>query len=397
MFGGLRFAFAILCAFFAAQFCKAAQVYLWRQSYDEDTGKSLEIAARHFEAVNFLQAKISFGGGNKPRLALISINADYLRGLKVKKIACIRISGLSASEKEYAALAPKISKIVRFCAFKAAESIGIDEIQIDFDCPESKLGFYALWLEEIRAVLPKNLFLSITAVPSQMNAKNFEKALKYCDYFTLQIHNIANYGGGLEIFDFENALSEIRRADKFGKKFMVALPTYSHFVEIGENGKLSKVLSENFAGVSERASLRTKKISSNPLEVEKLSLSIKELELKNFCGEIYFRLPCGNEISNWSLETLLSLAKREKLKLSHRVFTAEAGNVCDVFLENTGNVDLCAPFEAFCKIENAKYCEGVGGFVFNGRTDGGVILKNGDDLTFKLKPNKKIKIGWIKK
>ena len=397
MSGGLKIAFWAVCALFVARFCGAAQVYLWRQSYDEDTRKSLEVAAWHFDAVNFLQAKISFDGDKKPRLALLPINTDYLRALKTKKIACVRILGLLASEKEYAALAPKISKIIRFCALKAAEDIGIDEIQIDFDCPESKLGSYALWLKAIRADLLENLPLSITAVPSQMNAKNFKKVLEHCDYFTLQVHNIANFGGELKIFDFENALSEVCCADKFGKKFMVALSTYSHFVEFDGKGEISKILSENFAGVAEVASLRTKKISSDPLEVEKLSASINDLKLKNFCGEIYFRLPCGNEISNWSLETLLSLVKGEKLNSSHRVFSMESRGVCEIYLENTGNVDLCAPFEAFCKIENVKYCEGVNGFVFKGRSESGLFFKSGEDLTFKLRPNKKIKIGWIKK
>lgn len=399
MAGSFKVAFLAVCAcaFFVARFCFAAQVYLWRQSYGGDVRKSLEIAAQNFEAVNFLHSKISFDGGKKPRLAFLPINTDYLRGLNAKKIACVRIEGLAASEKEYAALGPKIAKLVRACAQKAAERIGIEEIQVDFDCPESKLGSYAVWLNEIRGALPENLPLSITAVPSQMNAKNFEKALEHCDYFTLQIHNIANYGGELKIFDAETALKEVLRADRLGKNFMVALPTYSHFVEIGENGSPAKILSENFSGVSCGPHGRIKKISSDFFEVEKLSSEIKKLKLKNFRGEIYFRLPCGNEISNWSLESFLAVAKGEKLKMSHRVFAVEAGGIAEIWLENAGNVDLCAPFEALCKIENAKYCDGINGFAFKGRTKGGLLFENGEDLAFKLKPNEKIKIGWAKK
>lgn len=386
-------------ALYAAQFCMAAQVYLWRQSYDEKTLSALKAAEENFEAVNFLLAKISFGKNKTPRLEFLPINPEYLKGLKIEKIACVRIEGLAGSEKDYEAAASAVARLAGECAIRALRGIGVSEIQIDFDCPESKLASYALWLEKIRAALPEGMRLSITAVPSQMDAKGFEKAIAQCCCFTLQIHNLAQFGSGYKIFDFDSSLAAARRADRFGKAFMVALPTYSHFVKFGEGGEAAKVFSENFSACGEEQGCgEIKKISADFFEVARLASEIKKAGLKNFRGEIFFRLPCGLEISNWSIETLLSVAKAEELKGSLAVSIEKfEGGLCEVFVENTGNVDICAPLEIECALGDFRYCEGLNGFVLARKTPRGFILENRRALDFRLPPNQKIKAAWVKK
>ena len=397
-----RRAFLFISYFWIVASTYSAQVYLWKQSYNTQTQQTLKCYAENFDAINFLSAKITFTkNSNNPILQTLPINTKCLNSLKVKKIASIRIETLNASEKIYVALTQEISKkIVEHALFISAKTKAT-EIQIDFDCPISKLANYAEWLKEIRKRLPSEIKLSITAVMSQMRAKDFKETLPYCDYFVLQIHNIANHSNKLKIFDFNKSIQAILEADNFSKDFIVALPTYSHFIKL-KNGKVEKIYSENFNVNLAKDTSNFVAVRAMPIDVANLRDTITQQKLKNYKGEIYYRLPSGDEISNWSISTLLNVMNNpaSKLKQNFETTTEQKQHITEIFLHNTGNIDIFMPKNIEVQIsENNIYAEGIGDFNLISKK----TLNNSTHLIFsttnictKIQPSKKIKMGWIK-
>ncbi len=380
----------------------SAQVYLWKQIYNTQTKEALQCCTQNFDAVNFLSAKITFKNNkHTPILQTLPINTEYLKSLKINKIASIRIESLNASEKIYAKVSQELSKKITEHALYISKQTNAKEIQIDFDCPISKLANYAQWLKEIRKELPEEIKLSITAVISQMRAKNFKETLPYCDYFVLQIHNIANHSNKLKIFDFKQSVKAVLEADKFSKDFLVALPTYTHFVKLN-NAKVEKIYSENFNANQVKELSNFVAVRSKPIDVANLRDTIVNLKLKNYKGEIFYRLPSGDEISNWSIATLVNVVKNRasKLKKDFKVFMQQTPYTTEIFLQNTGNIDIVAPLSVSVEIPQTNiYSEGVGDFQLSSKkvSDNSThILFNATNICLKIQPSKKIKIGWIK-
>ena len=67
--------------------------------------------------------------------------------------------------------------------------VKLSELQIDFDCAESKLDGYRVWVEAIqRRVAP--LPVTITALPSWLDARAFKRLASVATNYVLQVHSL---------------------------------------------------------------------------------------------------------------------------------------------------------------------------------------------------------------
>ncbi len=130
--------FLFLFLFVSLNIAYSSQVYLWKQAYDSATKQALECSAKNFEAINFLCAKIIFKN-SIPHLQECPIKSEYLRPLEVNKIASFRIATFDNSKKAYKEIAESISEKIVNYGIAISKKTGATEIQIDFDCPISKL------------------------------------------------------------------------------------------------------------------------------------------------------------------------------------------------------------------------------------------------------------------
>ena len=184
-------AFAFHCGALARE--REISAYLWRQAYDAGVEKSLAAAGAHLDSVNFLCAKITFDGPDKTaKLRDFPVDFEILQKSRLPKTASVRIEGLSGGPELYCSRAGDVASLAAAAYRGVKENLpDIVGLQIDFDCPESKIADYALWMEAFRNSLPEGAELSFTALPSQMDAPGFKKLAGLADYFVLQIHHYA--------------------------------------------------------------------------------------------------------------------------------------------------------------------------------------------------------------
>ena len=98
-------------------------------------------------------------------------------------------------------------------------------LQIDLDAPESKLDYYAALIGILRKKLP-GVELSATVLPCHLRRREFDALAAACDYYVLQVHGLALYGGQWRIIDRQTALGAWETALKLRRRFKLALPLY---------------------------------------------------------------------------------------------------------------------------------------------------------------------------
>ena len=110
-------------------------------------------------------------------------------------------------------------------AATAAATPALAGLEIDYDCPTSKLAGYARFLAALRQRLAPDLALSITALPTWMSSSALERVAAEVSEIVLQVHAVDDPRHGL----FDPAQAE-RWVRAFGRRtaqpFRVALPAY---------------------------------------------------------------------------------------------------------------------------------------------------------------------------
>ncbi len=95
-------------------------------------------------------------------------------------------------------------------------------LEIDYDCPTSKLPAYARFLAELRSRLARHIALSITALPTWMNSAELERLTGDLDEIVLQVHAVDDPRRGL--FNAEQAERWVK---DFGRR--IRRPSGSQF------------------------------------------------------------------------------------------------------------------------------------------------------------------------
>lgn len=113
-------------------------------------------------------------------------------------------------------------------------------LQLDIDCPTRLLGRYRETLRIVRGGLPTGYGLSITGLPTWMNAPELPHLLKETDFWTPQC-----YGWRIpETLDDLTAIAEpeavgraVARAEKLGHPYFAGIAAYGYLLHFDRTGR----------------------------------------------------------------------------------------------------------------------------------------------------------------
>ncbi len=262
-------------------------------------------------------------------------------------------------------------------------------VEIDYDCPTSKLPTYARFLTGLRARLPLSLKLSITALPTWMNSVDLERLVPPLDEVVLQVHAIDDPRRGL--FNPTQAESRVRAfARRIDRPFRVALPAYDVRVTWSREGALASVEGEValLTGAAPGETLR-----AAPEAVLAFLHTMQRAAPDNLVGIAWFRLPVDTDKRAWSPETWRAVLtdRLPPAQLSASLVPAEAADLWTVTLSNDGTVDTAVPrrvqLDPACAI-----ADGANGFRL---VDGAPLALEGSG-NGRLRPHDTRVIGWAR-
>lgn len=304
--------------------------YVWQRIWTPQV-----IAAAHRSADLVRSWRILLAEADRAgRWTRVAIPWNDLRAAGRPIVAVLRIDG-RLDEARMPALLDQVVAVVDGAPGPLAG------VEIDYDCPTSKLATYARFLAALRARLPASLKLSITALPTWMSSPDLERLAPPLDELVLQVHAVDDPRRGL--FSPTQAETRVRAfARRIGRPFRVALPAYDVRVTWSRDGALASVEGE--------VPLLTGAASGNTLRAAPEAAlaflhAMQRAAPDNLAGIAWFRLPTDADKRAWSPETWRAVLtdRLPPARLSAALVPAEATDLWTVTLSNDGAVDATVP------------------------------------------------------
>jgi hypothetical protein len=227
-----------------------------------------------------------------------------------------------------------------------AKGIALSEVQIDYDCPESKLDDYRGLLPRLRkAAAPVSL--TFTALPSWMGQRRtFAKLIAAADGYVLQVHSLAPPASPEEDFSVlrpDAAREWVAAAARFGRPFRVALPTYGYLAAFDPQGKLVGLSAEGPL-LSWPEGLRLREARSDPEAAAGLVRGWTRDRPAELAGLLWYRLPVEGDRLNWTGSTLRAVMAGRASRGAVRVdVRAPEPGLVEIDLLNSGDGEAAAP------------------------------------------------------
>ena len=263
-------------------------------------------------------------------------------------------------------------------------------IEIDYDCPTSRLPAYSDFLSTLRPRLGA-LPLSITALPTWLGSRDLDALLAIPDESVLQVHAVQAPQAGL----FDPAVAA-RWVDEFAtytrRPFRVALPTYGSRVSWNEDGSLLAVESERAALA---AGATSAELYAAPETLMAFVAHLGTDRPRGLVGIVWFRLPTVDDTRAWSLATWRGVV-RGQLDTRPLVITLQPGETpdapFDVMLANAAATDAVPPRRVVLP-SSCDVADGIDGYRLH-RVDNALELIA--DGARPLKARTRRPIGWAR-
>lgn len=328
------------------------EVYVWQRAWTQPVRAAVAQHGTNFARIVPLKAEISWKD-RKPILTRVAADYRTLHGLTVsgenprQRVPAIgialRIGPYPGSFGTNDVITAFITDVAALLVAEARSNhVALSEMQIDFDAAESKLDGYRVWVEAIqRRIAP--LPVTITALPSWLNAPAFKRLVTVAPNYVLQVHSVErprSLAAPFTLCDPRAARRAVERAARIGVPFRVALPTYGYTLAFDPTGKFLGLSAEGpRPNWPTNALLR--EVTSDPLELSALVQTWTTNRPAAMRGIIWYRLPTIVDNFNWRWPTLgaivASRSLQEKLRVEPR--RVEAG-LTEVILVNEGDLDI---------------------------------------------------------
>jgi Protein of unknown function (DUF3142) len=377
-----RFILGLSCVIACGSHLRAQlphEAYIWQGQWTPALVSAVEEGKSTFRGFRVNAGEVSARGS----IVLRSPDYDALAKAKLPVTAVLRMRSAIAQDVE------DIRRNVRkIAAAWPQRGIVLAGIELDHDCATAKLSEYARALGELRVDWPRNLRLSITALPAWMDAPQLRDVLAQVDESVLQVHAVRDPATGL--FDRNLAWRWLRQYSAISAKpFHVALPAYGVRASFDERGRAVAVEAEMRRA---DAGAFARELTVGPGEVAALLGTLEAEPLPNLAGVVWFRLPSTDDRRAWSLETLRAVITAAPLvtRLEARTELSAAG-AHDVILDNRGTLDAPIP-ATIVQARDCSAADAVNGFSTQAAAQGWRFAAPPDAV---LRANRELRIGWI--
>lgn len=392
------------CFVFTLLFCGAAtaarlsqDVYIWQRAWTDPLRDSLSQHATNFNTVVALAAEVTWKN-REPQLTRVTLDCAALRGSERAIGLALRIGPSAGPFRSDDAVARTlVSWSKSLIAEAVSNGLRVAELQLDFDCAESKLDGYRVWVETIRDQI-KPTPLIITALPSWLRQPSFAKLAAASDGYILQVHSLErpkSFEAPFTLCDPGAAQRAVEKAGTFPTPFRVALPTYGYYVAFDAEEKFIGLAADG-PSITWPHGTRIREVRADAAEMAKLVAYWNSNHPAAMRGAIWYRLPIENEILNWRFSTLgvvmSGRVPQADLKVESRSPEPE---LVEVILRNDGSAEFQNEFSVRVRVRSARVVasDALGGFDLE-QTGSDSFLFRAQALV--LRAGEQRKIGWLR-
>jgi hypothetical protein len=377
----------------------AHEAYVWQRAWTEPVREAIKQHASRFSGLTVLNAEVSWKD-KQPQVIHVPLDYSVLTNTPCPVGLAMRIGPCPASVASNDTTTVFLTGMAASLIAEArSHRLAPRELQIDFDCAESKLDGYRAWVEAFRrkvAPVP----VSITVLPSWLDQPAFKRLAAAADGYVLQVHSLQRPrapDAPFTLCDPAAARRAVERAAQIGLPFRVALPTYGYLTAFDAAGRFVGLSAE---GPSKTwpAGVRLREVRANPLELAQLVQLWATNRPAAMRSIIWYRLPVSEDTLNWRWPTLAAIMASRFPRESFRVEPrrVEPG-LLEISLISDGELDISSRLSVQVRWRNARLVAGDGlrDFVL---VDGGASAVKFQTRTkpCRLPAGEKQIIGWLR-
>jgi hypothetical protein len=279
------------------------EVYIWQRQWRPANQTALVQSQGVFQGLRILALQAHPKPNGADIWFEVAVNHAWLQADPRPKIAVVRLDGqfTHLNDEEV------INKITQVLANWQAKGTHIAGVEIDHDSASSKLPAYHYFLKKLKALLPAELKLSITALPAWLNSADFTALFSSIDELVLQIHSVSDPRLGL--FDAEQGWQWVQQLSKISAvPYLIALPAYGSAVISTASGY--KVESETPLRDQRQSANAVQELMADPQMLQAFVQKLQNQTDEKLKGIIWFRLPLEGDKRVWPLSTLIAVAQQ---------------------------------------------------------------------------------------
>ena len=373
------------------------RIYIWQRAWTPAVSAGVKESALRASGIVVLAAHLDLKEGV---FVAAEPNIDWkaLAGCGKPVALAIRISRYRGPFLRDDAVMRSIRSGVAATLAKAdAAGLSCQEVQLDFDCADSKLDGYRVWLQEFKKmVAPRRAVFTI--LPSWLSNKpGFAALCSEADGFVLQVHSVdfVESTHSRKLCDTARAAKWVEAAGKFGVPFEVALPTYRSFVGFDPKGKFLGVVSEATRQQWPPGTTVAAYYSDAP-DIAKFVRGLMSKRPAGLRGLVWFRMPVSTDENNWGWNTLSKVMVGEEPKPNLEI-RLKGDNPVDISLLNSGDADASINGRYAVKIpaSSVVFSEALPGWRLE-KENGLLIASFSKDRDLRLTPGKSVPVGWVR-
>ena len=372
-------------------------VYVWQRDWNQPVREAVAQYASNFESLVVLNAEVSW---REKQPQVIRVPLDYAALTNANVGLALRIGPypgpFSPDDKTTTLLTGLAAALVT-----EAKSNGLNprELQIDFDCAESKLDGYRVWVEAIRRKIAP-VPLTITVLPSWLNQTSFGKLVAATDGYVLQVHSLEapkSADAPFTLCDPLAAQRDLERAGKFDVPFRVALPTYGYVIAFDHGGKFVGLSAEG-PNKAWPQDVQLREVRTDPAEMARLVQTWTTNHPAAMRGIIWYRLPVTVDNLNWRWPTLAAIvAGREPHESFHATARRVEAGLVEISLVNDGELDISSRLAVEVRWSDARLIAGDGLRDFElAEQNGSAARFQNQSSQYRLPAGEKQIIGWLR-
>jgi hypothetical protein len=383
------------------------EAYVWQRSWGPEVRESLR-KTDGLAGLVALAAEVDLSV-RPPRVSQVAIDVSALRSTGHTLGLAIRIGrfspkgqGRSLSEdpeavRFLAALAGQIAAAAR------AQGLSLREIQLDYDCPESRLGEYPALVKAVKAAVAP-LPVTITALPAWLRRRrDFAALIATADGYVLQVHSLAapkRFDAAFLLCDPDATRKAVETAARFRRPFRVALPTYGYVVAFDRDGKILGLSAEGPL-LSWPTSAMVRVAQSDSATMAGLLRTWTADRPAELTGLLWYRLPSAADRLNWPWPAFRAVmagrAPRPELRTETR---APDPGLVEIDLVSTGEAD--APWPSPVDVHWSGTApllgaDGLAGYRLTREGERQIRLRRSASAWDRpLRPGERRQIGWLR-
>lgn len=282
------------------------EVYIWQRQWRPANQTALVQSQGAFQGLRILALQAHPKPNGADIWFEVAVNHAWLQADPRPKIAVIRLDGQFVHLNDEQVI-NKISQVLTHWQAKGTHIAGVE---IDHDSASSKLPAYRDFLKKLKAQLPADLKLSITALPAWLNSADFPALLTNIDELVLQIHSVSDPRLGL--FDAAQGWQWVQQLSKISTvPYLIALPAYGSAVISTASGY--KVESETPLRGQLNNTHAVEELMADPHVLQAFVHKLQSHADAKLKGIIWFRLPLEGDKRVWPLNTLIAVAQQGEL------------------------------------------------------------------------------------